>query len=57
MPLMQLTDRLVVNTDEILTAYRTDSGRLRIVLRSTWREIEIETPQVAERAWNVLTSI
>ena len=56
MPLIELLDSMIVNTDDIVTAYWQGEDTVRILIRQPWREIELG-PQSAPRAWNVLTQL
>jgi hypothetical protein len=56
MPFLQLTDWLIVDTNDVVAAVRTKEGGLRLIIRNTWREIEVAA-ESAERAWAVLTSM
>jgi hypothetical protein len=49
MPFLQLTDWLIVDTNDVVAAVRTKDGGLRLIIRNTWREIEVEA-ESAERA-------
>ena len=41
MTLVQLNEGMIVNAEDIIAAYRTDEGAVRLLMRYTIREIEI----------------
>ena len=51
--MVQLTDWVIVNLDDIVVAVRSDRA-VRIVVRGTWRQIDIDTDQ--EQAWSTLAA-
>jgi hypothetical protein len=53
MRLVQVTEGMIINVEDIIATYRTDDGAVRLLMRYTIREIEISSPS-AENAWNLL---